>query len=83
MKLLSDSSRWPRFRGRVTLGILVFQDLFAIALLAVQPNLATLQPLVLLRSLAAGLGLVGAGPAWRPASALPLALRRTSPSRRS
>jgi Kef-type K+ transport system membrane component KefB len=58
VKLLSDKFELATFGGRVTLGILVFQDLFAIAFLAVQPNLQSLQPLILLRSLAAGLGLV-------------------------
>jgi Kef-type K+ transport system membrane component KefB len=58
VKLLSDKFELGTFGGRVTLGILVFQDLFAIAFLAVQPNLQDLQPLILLRSLAAGAGLV-------------------------
>ncbi len=60
VKLLYDKFEMSTFGGRVTLGILVFQDLWAIAFLAVQPNLHALAPAPLLRSAAAGLGLVGA-----------------------
>jgi voltage-gated potassium channel Kch len=42
--------------------VLIFQDLYAIAFLAIQPNLQNLQALLLLRSLVAGVGLVGG--AW-------------------
>jgi Kef-type K+ transport system membrane component KefB len=62
VKLLSDKFELGTFGGRVTLGILIFQDLFAIAFLAIQPNLENLQPLILLRSLVAGAGLVAG--AW-------------------
>jgi Kef-type K+ transport system membrane component KefB len=62
VKLLSDKFELSTFGGRVTLGILVFQDLFAIAFLVIQPNLQDLQPLLLLRSLVTGAGLLGA--AW-------------------
>jgi Kef-type K+ transport system membrane component KefB len=62
VKLLSDKFELSTFGGRVTLGVLVFQDLFAIVFLAVQPNLRDLHVLVLLRSLVAGLGLVAG--AW-------------------
>lgn len=58
VKLLSDKFELATFGGRVTLGILVFQDLFAIAFLALQPNLGNLDPAILLRSLAGGLVLV-------------------------
>jgi Kef-type K+ transport system membrane component KefB len=58
VKLLSDKFEMGTFAGRVTLGILVFQDLWAIAFLALQPNLTDLQPGLLLRSGLAGLGLV-------------------------
>jgi Kef-type K+ transport system membrane component KefB len=58
VKLLSDKFELATFGGRVTLGILVFQDLFAIAFLALQPNLERLQPAVLLRALAVGAGLL-------------------------
>jgi Kef-type K+ transport system membrane component KefB len=62
VKLLSDKFELGTFGGRVTLGVLIFQDLFAIAFLAIQPNLQNLQALLLLRSLVAGIGLVGG--AW-------------------
>ena len=42
--------------------MLIFQDLYAIAFLAIQPNLQNLQAMLLLRSLVAGVGLVGG--AW-------------------
>jgi Kef-type K+ transport system membrane component KefB len=60
VKLLSDKFEMATFAGRVTLGILIFQDLWAIAFLAVQPNLANLRPGPLLQSLLAGGLLVGA-----------------------
>ena len=62
VKLLSDKFELSTFGGRVTLGVLIFQDLYAIAFLAIQPNLQNLQALLLLRSLVAGVGLVGG--AW-------------------
>jgi Kef-type K+ transport system membrane component KefB len=58
VKLLSDKFEMGTFAGRVTLGILVFQDLWAIIFLALQPNLTNLQPGPLLRSGLAGLALV-------------------------
>lgn len=60
VKLLSDKFEMGTFGGRVTLGILVFQDLWAIAFISLQPNLQSLQPALLLRSFAAGLGLLAA-----------------------
>jgi len=60
VKLLYDKFEMSTFGGRVTLGILVFQDLWAIVFLALQPNLHALAPAPLLRSAAAGAGLVGA-----------------------
>lgn len=39
VKVLHDKSELDTFAGRLTLGILVLQDLFAILFLAVQPNL--------------------------------------------
>ncbi len=60
VKLLSDKFELGTFGGRVTLGILVFQDLWAIAFISLQPNLQNLQPALLIRSLAAGLGLLAA-----------------------
>jgi Kef-type K+ transport system membrane component KefB len=62
VKLLSDKFELGTFGGRVTLGVLIFQDLYAIAFLAIQPNLENLEALLLLRSLVAGIGLVGG--AW-------------------
>ena len=60
VKLLYDKFELSTFGGRVTLGILLFQDLWAIVFLAFQPNLGSLGPGTLLGSAAAGLGLVGA-----------------------
>jgi Kef-type K+ transport system membrane component KefB len=62
VKLLSDKFELSTFGGRVTLGVLIFQDLYAIAFLAIQPNLQDLQALLLLRSVVAGVGLVAG--AW-------------------
>ena len=58
VKLLSDKFELSTFGGRVTVGILVFQDLWAIVFLALQPNLDALQAGPLLRSAASGVGLV-------------------------
>ncbi len=62
VKLLSDKFELGTFGGRVTLGVLIFQDLYAIAFLAIQPNLQNMQALLLLKSLVAVAGLVGG--AW-------------------
>jgi Kef-type K+ transport system membrane component KefB len=59
VKLLSDKRELATFSGRVTLGILVFEDLYAVAFLALQPNLTNLQALPLLTSLGAGAALLG------------------------
>lgn len=58
VKLLFDKFEMSTFAGRVTLGILIFQDFWAIGFLAVQPNLTSLEAGPLLRSLLAGAGLV-------------------------
>ncbi len=58
VKLLSDKFEMGTFAGRVTLGILIFQDLWAIGFLALQPNLGRFEPAILLRSLVAGAGLL-------------------------
>ncbi len=58
VKLLADKFEIGTFGGRLTLGILVFQDLWAIIFLALQPNLDNLQALPLLRSLAVGAALL-------------------------
>ncbi len=59
VKLLFDKLEIATFAGKVTLGILIFQDVWAIAVMALQPNLDTLQAGPLLRSLGAGAALVG------------------------
>lgn len=58
VKLLSDKSELDTVDGRITLGILLAQDVLAIVVLALQPNLRhpSLAPITL--SLIAGLGLV-------------------------
>jgi Kef-type K+ transport system membrane component KefB len=58
VKLLFDKVEMGTFAGRVTLGVLVFQDLWAIGFLALQPSLDTLRPAPLLASVAAGVALV-------------------------
>jgi Kef-type K+ transport system membrane component KefB len=52
VKLLFDKFEMNTFGGRVTLGILVIQDVWAIVFLALQPSLQHLQPAPLLRSVA-------------------------------
>ncbi|MBK9387015.1 MAG: cation:proton antiporter [Planctomycetes bacterium] len=51
VKLLYDKHELDTIAGRVTLGVLVLQDLFAILFLAVQPSLNQLDVTVLLLSL--------------------------------
>jgi Kef-type K+ transport system membrane component KefB len=58
VKLLFDKFEMSTLAGRITLGVLVFQDLWAIAFLALQPSLESLRPAPLLGSLAAGVALV-------------------------
>ena len=58
VKLLSDKFEMGTLGGRITLGILIFQDIWAIAFLALQPNLSALRAGPLIGSLAAGAGLV-------------------------
>ena len=58
VKLLFDKVEMGTLAGRITLGVLVFQDLWAIAFLALQPSLESLRPAPLLGSLAAGAALV-------------------------
>ncbi len=58
VKLLFDKLEMATLAGRLTLGILIFQDLWAIAFLALQPSLHALEPAPLLASLAAGVALV-------------------------
>ena len=58
VKLLFDKFEMGTLAGRITLGVLVFQDLWAIGFLALQPSLQELRPAVLLGSVAAGVALV-------------------------
>jgi Kef-type K+ transport system membrane component KefB len=58
VKLLFDKFEMNTLAGRITLGVLVFQDLWAIVFIALQPSLESLRPGPLLGSLAAGLALL-------------------------
>jgi len=60
VKLLYDKMELDGLPGRVTVGILVFQDLWAIVVLVVQPNMQDPQLGKLLQTFAAGAALVGA-----------------------
>ncbi len=51
VKVLYEKHELDTLTGRITLGVLVLQDLAAILFLAVQPNLETLAPSVILLSL--------------------------------
>lgn len=58
VKLLSDRMELDTLTSRITLGILIIQDLWAILFLALQPNLADLQPVPVALSLLKALALV-------------------------
>jgi Kef-type K+ transport system membrane component KefB len=58
VKLLYEKFELDTLAGRITLGVLVFQDLWAIVLLSLQPNLAQPQILTLIWSFAKGAFLV-------------------------
>jgi Kef-type K+ transport system membrane component KefB/Trk K+ transport system NAD-binding subunit len=58
VKLLFDKLEMATFAGRVTLGILIFQDLWAIGFLALQPSLENLRALPLVASLGSCVALV-------------------------
>ncbi len=60
VKLLYDKRELDTLPGRLTVGILVFQDLWAIIVLAVQPNLSNPELSGLLRTFGSGAVLVGA-----------------------
>jgi Kef-type K+ transport system membrane component KefB len=79
VKLLFDKFEMATLTGRLTLGILVFQDLWAIGFLALQPNLDAMQPAALLRSAVAGTGLVVAAVALSR-FVLPRLFRAIAPS---
>ncbi len=77
VKLLSDRMELDTLTSRITLGVLVLQDLWAIAFLAVQPNLSDLRVASLATSMgkAALLVLVGVTAASR---LLPAVFRRAA-----
>lgn len=58
VKLLYGKFELDTLAGRITLGVLVFQDIWAIVLLGIQPNLADPQVLQILLSFAKGFFLV-------------------------
>jgi Kef-type K+ transport system membrane component KefB len=58
VKVLYEKRELDTLPGRITLGVLVLQDIFAILFLAVQPSLADLQVSVILLSIARVLALV-------------------------
>lgn len=60
VKLLYDKFELDTVPGRITLGILVFQDIWAIVVLALQPNLRNPQIAPLAASFGKGVLLVGA-----------------------
>ncbi|MGE5169198.1 MAG: cation:proton antiporter [Rudaea sp.] len=59
VKLLYDKFELDTLPGRITLGVLIFQDVWAIVVLGVQPNLLDPQLGKLLASLASGALLIG------------------------
>ena len=58
VKLLYDKQELDTLPGRISLGVLVIQDLWAVGMLAVQPNLENPNPLPLALSLLKGAALV-------------------------
>ena len=58
VKLLYDKSELTTLPGRITLGVLVFQDIWAIVFLALQPNLHDPRVSMLVQSFVKGGGLV-------------------------
>jgi Kef-type K+ transport system membrane component KefB len=61
VKILNDKFELDTLPGRITLGVLVIQDLWAVGMLAVQPNILNPNVAPLLGSLLRGAILVGAG----------------------
>ncbi len=59
VKLLNDRMELDTLPGRITLGVLVIQDLWSVVMLAVQPNITNPNLLPLLFSLLKGVILVG------------------------
>ena len=60
VKVLYEKRELDTLPGRITLGVLIFQDIFAIIALGIQPNLANPEIGKVLVSLAGGAALVGA-----------------------
>jgi Kef-type K+ transport system membrane component KefB len=58
VKLLYDKFELDTLPGRITLGVLIFQDIWAIVVLAVQPNLLNPEFFSLLQSIVRGVVLV-------------------------
>ncbi len=58
VKLLYDRFELDTLPGRITLGVLVLQDIWAVAMLAVQPNLGDPDPVPLIASLLKGVLLI-------------------------
>ena len=58
VKLLYEKKELDTLPGRITLGILVFQDIWAIIILALQPNFSDPQASTILLTFGAGAGLV-------------------------
>lgn len=58
VKLLYDKFELDTLPGRITLGILIFQDVWAIVVLAIQPNLTNPEFFPLLESIVRGIVLV-------------------------
>jgi Kef-type K+ transport system membrane component KefB len=59
VKMLYDKHEIDTLAGRITLGVLVFQDIWAILFLAIQPNLNNPEVQTVVLSFAEGIGLVG------------------------
>ncbi len=59
VKLLYSKFELDTLAGRITLGVLVFQDIWAIVIIGIQPNLANPEVLGILMSFAKGGALVG------------------------
>jgi Kef-type K+ transport system membrane component KefB/voltage-gated potassium channel Kch len=60
VKLLRDKFELKLMTGRMTLGVLVVQDIWAILFMALQPNLSDPGVLAIVQSVAGGAGLVSA-----------------------
>jgi Kef-type K+ transport system membrane component KefB len=58
VKLLYDKMELDTLPGRITIGILVFQDIWAIIVLAIQPNLSNPEVMGILGTFASGAALV-------------------------